>query len=151
LKEENFDSEAKEIHLPAEITKTHKARSMPLSFVTVDLMRKLVSYKLKEWNCEYIFCTSEGLQMPTHNIQHRFRRVCERQHISITPYELRHIFATTFIRNGGDPFTLQKLLGHSKMDTTSVYVNLNSTDLKEKHREAGVLNTFVKTRIRKLY
>jgi integrase/recombinase XerD len=36
--------------------------------------------------------------------------------------------------NGGDAFSLQKILGHTPLEITRRYVNLASGDVKEKHR-----------------
>ncbi|MBI2145731.1 tyrosine-type recombinase/integrase [Candidatus Woesearchaeota archaeon] len=44
-----------------------------------------------------------------------------RQHIH--PHMLRHSFATHFIQNGYSPLELQPLLGHSKVETTMIYVH----------------------------
>lgn len=49
------------------------------------------------------------------------------QHIH--PHALRHHYATRLVRAGVSVFTLQKLLGHSRADTTQRYVNLDYTDL----------------------
>jgi integrase/recombinase XerD len=36
--------------------------------------------------------------------------------------------------NGGDAFSLQRILGHTSLEMTRKYVNLASGDIKEKHR-----------------
>lgn len=41
----------------------------------------------------------------------------------------RHTFAITFLRNGGNVLELQRLLGHEKMDTLRIYVELAQLDL----------------------
>ena len=43
--------------------------------------------------------------------------------MTITPYALRHSFALSFVRNGGDAFALQEMMGHSDMNMTRVYVD----------------------------
>jgi integrase/recombinase XerD len=57
--------------------------------------------------------------------------------IRCSPHTLRHTFATQFIRNGGDPFALQRLLGHSDISTTMVYVHMAGTALREAHAKAS--------------
>lgn len=38
-------------------------------------------------------------------------------------HSLRHSFATNFIKDGGDVFVLKSMLGHSSLNTTSIYVH----------------------------
>ena len=43
---------------------------------------------------------------------------------SISFHSLRHSFASNFIRNGGDPFVLKSMMGHSSLNTTSIYIHM---------------------------
>ncbi|MEJ8598980.1 site-specific integrase [Riemerella anatipestifer] len=43
----------------------------------------------------------------------------------------RHTFATAYIKAGGDVMYLQKLLGHSKLDTTLIYTHITEDDANE--------------------
>ena len=43
---------------------------------------------------------------------------------SISFHSLRHSFASNFIRNGGDPFVLKSMMGHTSMNTTSIYIHM---------------------------
>jgi integrase/recombinase XerD len=47
------------------------------------------------------------------------------------PHELRHTFAVHFVKNGGDIRMLQQILGHSKLETTSIYLQFKTKDLKQ--------------------
>lgn len=46
---------------------------------------------------------------------------------------LRHSFATQLIRNGVDISYVQKMMGHSFVSTTQIYVHLTGTDLQKAH------------------
>jgi integrase/recombinase XerD len=40
-----------------------------------------------------------------------------------------------YIRNGGDSFSLQEILGHSTLEMTRRYVHLASRDVAEQHKK----------------
>ena len=88
--------------------------------------------------------------MTTMSFRHNLHKVALRSGIELTPYDFRHIFATTYIRNGGDAFTLQRIMGHTKPTMTMVYVNLNPQDLNSVHKRVNVVGNFVSTRVRKI-
>ena len=46
---------------------------------------------------------------------------------------LRHSFAAAYIRDGGDVFSLQRMLGHARLELSRRYVNLQTEDLQQKH------------------
>lgn len=59
-------------------------------------------------------------------------------------HAFRHTFAKYWIRNGGDVFRLQKLLGHSTLEMTRKYVNLFNIDLSEGYDEVNPLDRLAK-------
>ena len=54
------------------------------------------------------------------------------------PHKLRHTSSVMYLRNGGDPFTLQKKLGHSSLQMTRHYCNLVDSDVRAAHLKFGV-------------
>lgn len=60
--------------------------------------------------------------------------------IKMNPHKFRHTFATHFVINGGDPFSLRDLLGHTNIETTKVYVDMSPKDLKTKHDKHSIIS-----------
>lgn len=58
----------------------------------------------------------------------------------MNPHKFRHTFATHFVINGGDPFSLRNLLGHTNIETTKIYVDMSPKDLKTKHAKHSIIS-----------
>lgn len=48
-----------------------------------------------------------------------------------SPHKLRHTFAVNYLESGGDLRTLQKILGHSSLKTTSIYLDLLDSTVQD--------------------
>jgi len=87
---------------------------------------------------DVLFVSRNGGAMDRHGVI-RVVKACGRRAgitgVRISPHTFRHTCALTYVRNGGDPFSLQKLLGHSGLEMTRRYTELAQADIIEKHRQ----------------
>ena len=132
------------VMIAEKVSKTRQPRILPISIQTIHAINKLLSVRHQTWDeTGFIFCSQSGNRLDTRGLQLRFRQYSKDVGVTVTPYHLRHVFALTFIRNGGDVFALQRIMGHSKLDMTRHYVNLVQTDIVKSHAKASPLTTFL--------
>jgi integrase/recombinase XerD len=51
--------------------------------------------------------------------------------VAVTPHVLRHTFAATALQKGISLATVQKILGHDRLQTTAIYLNFTDTHIQE--------------------
>lgn len=75
-------------------------------------------------------------RMSARTIQRRVRELAGRAGIqrAVTPHVLRHTFAVTWIRRRGSTPALQRILGHDRLATTEIYLNLSPEDVAREYR-----------------
>ena len=88
-----------------------------------------------------LFVGRGGVPLPPRTVQQIVRRLAASAGISdrCSPHVLRHSFARAFLANGGDVFSLQRILGHSpaSLQVTRRYVRLLDDDIRAAHRRAS--------------
>jgi site-specific recombinase XerD len=86
------------------------------------------------------FLTKDGRPLTKDRVEAIVERCCRRAGITgvrASPHTFRHTFAVMFLRNGGDVFTLQRIMGHSTLDVLRIYVNMAQADINEAHRRCS--------------
>jgi len=115
------------------VGKGNKERMVPFS---VEL-RKVLYRWLKAphgRSTRYAFSSFAGLPLTTRNAAREITTLAVRTGVvtHIHPHLLRHQFAATYMRRGGELYRLSRLLGHTSVSTTQMYLRaLGIAELRE--------------------
>ncbi|MBL41802.1 MAG: tyrosine recombinase [Rhodospirillaceae bacterium] len=119
--------------------KGNKVRSVPLTKKSIDSIQSYLkdrSYFLKDrQESEYLFPSNSR---SGHLTRQRFSQMLDNLAKNagfskkyISPHVLRHAFATHLLSNGADLIAVQKMLGHSDINTTQIYTHIVDTHKKD--------------------
>lgn len=111
LRRDHVNFTSKMITIPAENSKSKKARQVPMNEAVLDLVRKLAPAD------GFIFRKRHG--EPYENVNTGLQAACVRAKVNAFRFhDLRHTFATRFIEAAGNVVLLSKILGHSTISLT---------------------------------
>lgn len=144
LKIENVDLEK---NLLKVFGKGHKERMVPFGR---SVKRELVKYLpkrekeiSKDIDERYLFASREGTPLSSRNVLRKIKEIGKKAGIEgkrLSAHTYRHTFAKTYLMAGGDLFSLQTIMGHTKLETTRKYVYLLTEDIQKKHRQFSPLD-----------
>ena len=120
------------------IGKGNKERIVPIGTnAQRALQRYLFRYKPEPacMGIDNVFLSTNRRPLTENGIKLMFVRLAKRSGVNrLHAHLCRHTFATKFLINGGDVFTLQQILGHSTLEMVRHYVNLASNHVAIQHQ-----------------
>lgn len=135
LKVDHLNLARSSIVLTKDITKTKRERITPISDgVKSSLIKFNKTIESVFEDREYLFLTEQGEKMNTYVLRNNMKAYSEKAGVKITPYQLRHFFGTEYLRHDGNLLYLQKVLGHSNLNTTRKYIQISDDDLLRSHQ-----------------
>lgn len=96
-----------------------------------------------------IFASERGLPLTRSGLRQMLAKLGAEAGIDATrcsPHTCRHTFAVTFLRAGGNVFTLKELLGHTDLKMTNRYVALAEADIENQARAFSPMDQIAKQR-----
>jgi integrase/recombinase XerD len=123
--------------------KGNKERLIPIGKQVQRLLWRYISRYRPEplsANGNILFLNRDGKPLTKERVEKiltRYGRKAGLKGVRCSPHTLRHTAAVKFLRNGGDVFSLQRMLGHSSLEMTRRYCELADTDVKRAHMTAS--------------
>lgn len=135
------------LHLNQGVLKAYgkgdKERIVPVGLYTKKLLHKYINgYRsMPEYETKRLFIDANKRPMSDSALKQLFLRLRKRSEIErLYPHLLRHTFATKYLMNGGDIFSLQQILGHTSIDMVRLYSHLASAYVVGRHKQFSPLD-----------
>lgn len=139
LRDEHYSRINKSLMIEKVTAKTRRQRIAYLSNSTVNVLNAFLKVKPPEWE-DWLFPNYEGVHLKVDHLDKSFAKHSKKCGVKITPYQLRHSFATLFLKGGGDLFSLQRLMGHSDLRMTKRYTELDEGFIQDQHKTFSPVN-----------
>ena len=136
---DNIDFKHKMILLTK--TKGRKERYVYFSRQMARELRHYIKFKDRYTSTELLFPTVRGTELSVQSFEKQLKKVSEQANVPVHPHQLRNNFARHFLLNGGDIFTLSRILGHSSVSVTeAAYLDLTREEIAKKYQNHSPLS-----------
>lgn len=118
--------------------KGNKERMVPMSPVSIEWIQAYVDdarsrVEARRGDENVVFLNRRGARLTRQMIFTIVRRLADAAGIqrTISPHTLRHSFATHLLEGGANLRAIQQMLGHESIGTTEIYLNIDTSHLRE--------------------
>ena len=128
-------------------SKGFKDRLVPMSLtLKKSLYKYLTLYRIPDsMDDDALLLTKDKSRMTDKAVTNVIRRMKYKLNFKkFNPHMLRHTFATRYIINGGDMFSLQLILGHEDIETVRKYVHLARYYMSSDYDKISTANKIVR-------
>ncbi len=123
------------------IGKGDKERIVPINnYVSQIIHKYIVDYRnpfLQFEDNPLLFFNNKKQMISRRSFYNTLRKIAKEAGITknVSPHTLRHSYATHLLENGADLRSIQELLGHSDISTTTIYTHVSNSKLKEDYNK----------------
>jgi len=115
------------------IGKGNKERIVPFGKILENLLKKYIKEARPHFigkKTDFLFFTRLKEPFTRVGAWKMIKKYAKGIDKNIKPHMFRHSFATHLLLGGADLISIQKLLGHSNLNTTSIYTHLDYRDIR---------------------
>ena len=123
--------------------KGSKERILPFCARTGRAIWRYLATRSEDTMEQALFISENDTSLNRHVLRKTLWRIGQRAGIPrVNVHRFRHTFAINYLRNGGDPYTLQIMLGHSTMEMVKRYLSIAQADLDKNHKLASPVDNW---------
>lgn len=121
-------------------TKGRRERYVYFSQQMSKELRHYIKFKERYTSSTLLFSTTKSTALSIQSFERQLKQAAETIGFSIHPHQLRNNFARQFLLNGGDLYTLSRILGHSSVTVTEeAYLDLTREEIANKYQQHSSL------------
>ena len=109
-----------------------KDRIIPISFTLVQILERYLTERkrLKKTCPEFFTSLNRNQGFTGSGLKRMLNRIKKASGIHFGTHKLRHTFATLMLEGGCDIYSLSKMMGHSDIKTTTIYLSASAEHLR---------------------
>ena len=118
--------------------KGDKERIVPFSARTGKALWRYLATRDRDNLGDPLFERRDNQPFDRSSLLKTLKVICKRAGVrGVNIHRFRHTFAINYLRNGGDPWSLQMMLGHATLEMVKKTLALANADLQKNHRIAS--------------
>ncbi|MCY9589476.1 integrase [Paenibacillus chitinolyticus] len=121
-------------------TKGNKERYVYFSNVMGRELKQYLKHRDRYTETSLLFPTTKGTTLSVQSFEKQLRDAGRNAGVEVHPHQIRNNFARQYLLNGGDFYTLSRILGHSSVTVTEqAYMDLTREEIAKKYQNHSPL------------
>ena len=122
------------------IGKGNKERMIPIGSYVGEILEQYINDYRAEFNIKndsLLFFNKHGQRLSREEFYSILETIVNSTSITkkVSPHTFRHTFATHLLENGADLRSIQELLGHSDISTTTIYTHISNQKIRSEYQQ----------------
>jgi len=128
-----MDVDIENLSIFVRLGKGNKDRVVPMSYTLAQTLKRyaLDRKRLNKTCSEFFTSLNRNSGYTDSGLKRLVIQMCKASRLKFTIHKLRHTFATLMLEGGVDIYSLSKMMGHSDIKTTTIYLSASAELLRD--------------------